>query len=81
MAFLESVTEKDQSVGGTLMTRLYPIASRELIHEICDAIELWLERARSRQLSERLKELAADPANHEMANRYRGWAEIIGRQI
>jgi hypothetical protein len=40
MSLLEAAMEKEPVVAGLLMAHLYPVANRELLHEVCDAIEL-----------------------------------------
>lgn len=42
MRALESLVTTDEAAALTAMVELYPIASRLLAHDVCDAIELWL---------------------------------------
>lgn len=42
MRALETLVTTDEDAALTAMAELYPIASRLLAHDVCDAIELWL---------------------------------------
>jgi hypothetical protein len=58
MAHLETIAETDESVACVFMADLWGPASDARMHEICDAIDLWLCNNDSQQLYEYLKKLA-----------------------
>ena len=61
------------------MARLYPLASDERLHDVCDAIDLWLHHLRSAELASQLRALANKTESEELASRYFRWALALER--
>lgn len=79
MTLLESMMDVDQVVATCLMTRLYPVASQIYLHEVCDAIDLWMDQASGEELEKYLKIDAAWRGN-SMAAKYKQWLKNIEKK-
>ncbi len=77
LSALEAIAEDDPALGGVLMAYLYPHASRAFRHDVCDAIELWMDSFRDSILARRLRDLPAD--DPDFAVRLGRWAASVER--
>jgi hypothetical protein len=55
MLKLESLAEVDPVLACILMAHLWPIANDLLMHDVCDAIDLWISNQKSQALIDRLR--------------------------
>lgn len=58
MSVLESFADKAPDLACILMCDLWSLASDQFIHDVCDAIDLWIASCDSKELVGHLKELA-----------------------
>jgi hypothetical protein len=77
MKLLEELVEVDAVIAGYLMALLYPLASRQYLHETCDAIELWMHEIHDTRLAPLLKEAARRTDELDMKRRCEEWARAI----
>lgn len=77
MEALERLMARAADVGGYLMARLYPVASRYKTHATYDSIDLWMGDATSAALADRLVDLSREGVRPKLQQRYEGWAREI----
>ncbi|HEX5245127.1 MAG TPA: hypothetical protein VFW23_17845 [Tepidisphaeraceae bacterium] len=67
MTSLEVLTEISPLTARILMATLWPVASQLLLHEVCDAIDLWIVNEMSDVLRHRLRQMME--SEHEESSR------------
>lgn len=77
MRLLERMTDRNPTVAGYFMAKLYPLADRMGIHEIYHAIELWMHQSTSVDLARTLRQLASESIRPALRIRYLKWGEKI----
>jgi hypothetical protein len=75
MALLERIIKVAPRVGQHLMIKLYAIADPLFMHDICDAIELWLTEQGSAELAGMIKSLADAEQDELLKRRMLEWAD------
>lgn len=80
MTTLEGWMETHPEVAAPLMAWLYAEAQATYLHEICDAIELWLDACRAPEAAEQLTRLATTWAEHPLHARVTRWATEVAAQ-
>jgi hypothetical protein len=81
MALLEGIVGTTPVLGYTLMGVLYGVANTYLVHETCDAIDLWMADCSRADVAESLRRLALAAADAGEPARYRAWADGIESRI
>ncbi len=77
MSFLEKLMDISPVIAGYLMGRLYPMAGKMHLHEVCDAIELWMHANKDENLAGSLMKLANEGVRPLLQKRYIAWATRI----
>lgn len=72
---LEVLAETDQLFALTLMTHLYRSANELYAHDVCDAIELWMEHCKSDELRQRLTPLVMREEDQNIRKHFTAWLE------
>jgi hypothetical protein len=75
MGVLERLFDADPVVGGTLMAHLYPIASRARMHDVCDAIELWMHHKGNAALAQTLRDNHHAEQDEALQRKHQMWIE------
>lgn len=81
MALLETMMETAPRVAEYLMIKLYPIASSLFMHDVCDAIELWLLENASPELASLIGQLANEEKDPLTARRMLEWANGMPKPL
>jgi hypothetical protein len=76
MAELESLGNTSKPVACILMASLWPIAAAVVgMHDICDAIDLWIDDCNSERLNTQLEFLARSVGDGRIRKHYDEWIE------
>jgi len=78
MSLLEGAMERDPVMAARLMCSLYPLAGEALLHEVCDAIDIWIYEYHPRELAEVFRKKAQNTSTGYMRTKYMEWATIVG---
>lgn len=79
MRRIEELAEVDYTGACILMIALWPIASEAFMHDICDAIDLWIVSNPSSSLLDYLRRLSQDEPNHDQRRHWDSLAASITR--
>jgi hypothetical protein len=77
MKVLEAIANSDPDLGIYLMTRLCPRARDLYMHNVCDAIELWINANPSKALIALLQRDLLNEPDADMRGRYQDWIALI----
>jgi hypothetical protein len=77
MSLLESAMEREPAIATRLMGCLYPLAAQLFLHEVCDAIDIWIYEYHPAELAEVFRKKAQDIATGYMGRKYMEWATAI----
>ncbi len=84
MTMLESVQSREPLLVARLMALLYPRADNHYLHEICDAIELYMDASKRRQnlfwISHSGYGTRRDVHGHKLARRCRDTCSSMSRE-
>ncbi len=72
MSSLEEMGGREPEIACCLMLALYPIASKLMMHDVCDRIDLWIVVKRSSSLADHIKRLAASESDAAMKRHLEG---------
>jgi hypothetical protein len=70
---LEALARTDLVLAVGLMARLWPVADRLRLHDICDAIDLWIAETKDPRLLHYLEDFARNEPDAALRRHYRGW--------
>lgn len=76
MANLETIAETDRSLACILMAELWGRASDTTMHEVCDAIDLWLHDSDSVELYRHLRKLASSELDPDKRRHFEQLVEM-----
>jgi hypothetical protein len=74
---LESLANTSQPVACVLMANLWPVANDLMMHDISDAIDLWISNCDADQLTQQLKAIARSEGS---ANRRQHYEQVIQKR-
>jgi hypothetical protein len=77
LSLLESAMEREPVIAARLMASLYPLAGQALLHEVCDAIDIWIYECHPAELVEAFSRKAEGIASGPMGKKYLEWARVI----
>jgi hypothetical protein len=77
MSLLESAMEAEPALATRLMGCLYPLAARLFLHEVCDAIDIWIYEYHPAELAEVFRRKAQDISTGYMRKKYLEWATLM----
>jgi hypothetical protein len=77
MAFLEGLEPFEPVLSAHLMALLYPMASSHFVHEVADAIELWMEACQNAEVARLLHDLHRTSTEQTTFETYGQWADNI----
>ncbi len=77
MTSLDAMMRIDPGVAGYLMARLFPVAGRRYLHQVADAIDLWIDASTSAELADTLTRLANEGVRPLLRKRYEAWSAKI----
>ncbi len=75
MEELESFADLAEAIACTLMAALWPIASKLMLHEVCDSIDLWIASCKAKRLTDRLARAARSEPNESIRRHFEGWVQ------
>jgi hypothetical protein len=75
MRKFESLAATSQPTACALMARLWPVASGLFMHDVCDAIDLWIASCASDTLSDQLKLMAQSESDPNNRRHYEEWIQ------
>jgi len=73
MARLESLQSVNRYLASCLMAYLWGIASEQMMHDVCDAIALWMTSEPSAQLRAYLEALLSSTQDPDTRRHIEGW--------
>ena len=73
----EDLYDEDAELALKKMIDLYPIASKIYNHEVCDAIDLWINESKDAKLVSYLMKKITE--NNFLNSKYHKWIELIER--
>ena len=77
MLHLESLGNSFPLLACVLMAHLWPLAAGGLfLHEVCDAIDLWIQGCDSPELARQIKLIAASEADPDTRRHYQQWLQF-----
>jgi hypothetical protein len=76
MEVLESLADQSESAACILMAHLWAVANALKMHDVCDAIDLWISSCRSPELRQHLQMLAGSQGDANLRRHY----EELARQ-
>jgi hypothetical protein len=76
-SLFENLAQVDPVVAIQLMARLWPVAGHLRLHEVCDAIDLWIVEAADSRVVEYLKVIAVNENNVALRRHYEGWVTTL----
>jgi hypothetical protein len=77
MSLLESAMERDPAIAARLMGSLYPLAAQAFLHEVCDAIDIWIYEYHPAELATVFRRKAEGNSTGHMGKKYLEWATVI----
>lgn len=76
MAELENLAQLDEPLACLLMAYLWDIASDVFMHDVCDAIDLWILHARGTELTSRLLQFAGSQTDDRVRSHFENLVKI-----
>ena len=80
LALLEALDGADRLVGRCLMVHLWPIASGQMDHDVCDSISLWMVDAPTGELGRYLRTVTSAEEDQDLRRVYEGWLSNFPNQ-
>ena len=79
MALLEGAMDRDPTSVAQLMGALYPIAAENYLHEICDAIDIWIYDYHPEATASAFRDKADRLPPGHLKRKYAEWATLIDK--
>lgn len=76
MQKLESFANVSQSLGCALMVYLWPVASERMVHDVADAIDLWVQDCHCDRLTTRIEQAAKSERDDETRKHYEQFLKL-----
>ena len=76
MRLLEELAEHKRDTACCLMLSLYPVASEVMMHDVCDAIGLWIAHNRSAAVLAEITRLTESETDPDLKRYYEGLLKI-----
>jgi hypothetical protein len=73
MLLIEALGKTDPVTACILMAHLWPIAGRLYMHDVCDAIDLWIWKYNSPELASHLRLIASLEKDQFIQQHFQSW--------